>query len=102
MTHYEVLSIAPSASADELHVRFKELALKHHPDKGGDRTTFTAVTEAYAVLKDTKRRAAYDAELKLLRMPCSKCAGEGRVYVTGKNFTKTAKTCPKCEGVGYL
>jgi DnaJ-class molecular chaperone len=109
-THYEVLGVAPSATATELHERFKELALAHHPDKfkagsakQADATvTFAAITEAYAVLKDEKRRAEYDAKLKLTRKFCARCSGEGQIYIT-KGFTRrVAKTCSACNGRGYV
>ena len=36
------------------------MAVKHHPDKGGDEETFKAVTRAYEVLSDKEKRAIYD------------------------------------------
>ena len=37
------------------------LALKHHPDKGGDPEVFKTYAEAYAVLSDAEKRRVYDA-----------------------------------------
>ncbi len=59
--YYEVLGVAKSASADEIKRAYRKLAMQHHPDRhGGDDTQFKEISEAYEVLKDEKKRAAYD------------------------------------------
>ena len=59
--YYEVLGVSKGASADEIKSAFKKAALKHHPDReGGDEAKFKEASEAYEVLSDEKRRAAYD------------------------------------------
>ena len=39
---------------------YRKLALKNHPDKGGDLKKFQSITEAYEILKDPKKRKNYD------------------------------------------
>ncbi len=59
--YYEVLGVSRSASADEIKKAFKKAALKHHPDRsGGDEAKFKEVNEAYEVLSDSQKKAAYD------------------------------------------
>lgn len=59
--YYEVLGVSKSASADEIKRAYRKLAHKYHPDKGeGDDAKFKEAGEAYEVLKDQKKRAAYD------------------------------------------
>jgi molecular chaperone DnaJ len=59
--YYEALGISKSASADEIKRAYRKLALQHHPDRhGGDDSQFKEISEAYEVLKDEKKRAAYD------------------------------------------
>lgn len=58
--YYEVLGITKSASADEIKKAFRSLAVKYHPDRGGDETKFKEVNEAYEVLKDPSKRQRYD------------------------------------------
>src|SRR5882724_8891403 len=61
---YEILGVSRSADADELKRSYRKLAMQYHPDRNaGDKTaeqTFKNVNEAYDVLKDVQKRAAYD------------------------------------------
>jgi molecular chaperone DnaJ len=59
--YYEILGVSKSATADEIKRAYRKLALEHHPDRhGGEDTKFKELGEAYEVLKDEKKRAAYD------------------------------------------
>lgn len=60
MNFYEVLGVKKDATHDEIKKAYKRLAMKHHPDRGGDTEKFAKITEAYEVLKDPKKRAQYD------------------------------------------
>lgn len=62
--YYEVLSVARSAQDDELKKSFRRLAMKCHPDRCPDdpaaQEKFKEAKEAYEVLSDGNKRAAYD------------------------------------------
>jgi molecular chaperone DnaJ len=61
--YYEILGVSRSASPDELKSAFRKLARQYHPDvnKSDDaEERFKEINEAYAVLSDTDKRAAYD------------------------------------------
>jgi molecular chaperone DnaJ len=62
--YYEVLGVSQSASEKEVKKAYKKLAMKYHPDRtAGDKSkeeTFKEVKEAYEVLNDDQKRAAYD------------------------------------------
>jgi len=62
--YYEILGVAKTASADEIKKAYRRLAMKHHPDRNpGDKsaeTNFKDAKEAYEVLTDAQKRAAYD------------------------------------------
>jgi molecular chaperone DnaJ len=58
--YYEVLGVGKTASPDEIKKAFRRLAVKHHPDRGGNEEEFKEVNEAYEVLKDTDKRKRYD------------------------------------------
>src|SRR5210317_1759 len=62
--YYEVLGVSKSASADEIKKAYRRLAMKHHPDRNKGETEseskFKEAKEAYEVLRDSDKRAAYD------------------------------------------
>lgn len=57
---YELLELERAASAADIKKAYKKLAVKHHPDKGGDPETFKEITRAYEVLSDSEKRKIYD------------------------------------------
>ncbi len=61
---YEILGVDKKSSADDLKKSYRKLAMQYHPDKNpGDKkaeATFKEISEAYDVLKDEQKRAAYD------------------------------------------
>jgi molecular chaperone DnaJ len=62
--YYATLSVARDASAEDLKRAYRKLAMQHHPDRNpGDKKAearFKEINEAYDVLKDEQKRAAYD------------------------------------------
>ena len=58
---YQVLEVDQKASQDDIKQSFRKLAMKHHPDRGGDQNKFKEINSAYETLNDPKRRAEYDA-----------------------------------------
>ncbi|MEA2903605.1 MAG: molecular chaperone DnaJ [Alphaproteobacteria bacterium] len=62
--YYEVLEVERSANDGELKSAFRKLAMKWHPDRNpGDKNCehqFKEINEAYEILKDADKRAAYD------------------------------------------
>jgi len=47
MDNYSILGLKPNASKDDIKKSYRKLAMKHHPDKGGDEETFKQINDAY-------------------------------------------------------
>lgn len=67
-SYYELLEVSRSATAADIHKAYKKKALQHHPDKNPGQVAeatelFKAIGEAYLVLRDPAKRAAYDYDL---------------------------------------
>src|SRR5690242_5340569 len=61
---YELLGVARDAGGEEIKKAYRKMAMQYHPDRNpGDKQaeqTFKEINEAYDVLKDEQKRAAYD------------------------------------------
>ena len=66
-THYQTFEITPTATADEIKRRYRELARTYHPDVNtgdpGAARKFAAIADAYRILGDADARSVYDAQL---------------------------------------
>ncbi len=63
--YYEVLGVGRNASADEIKSAYRKAAMKWHPDRNPENKSeaehkFREASEAYGVLSDMDKRAAYD------------------------------------------
>lgn len=64
--YYEILGISKNATLEQIRKAYRENALKYHPDRVPEKEKksaeekFKEVSEAYAVLSDSKKRALYD------------------------------------------
>jgi len=59
-TFYKRLGVEKTATYDEIRKAFRKLALKKHPDRGGDKEEFQELQSAYEVLSDKEKRDIYD------------------------------------------
>jgi len=59
-SYYDVLGISKTANEKEIQRAYRKLALKHHPDKGGNEEKFKELSSAYECLSDTDKRQIYD------------------------------------------
>merc|ERR1712216_6846 len=57
---YDLLGVSKGASAAEIKKAYRKMAVKHHPDKGGDEQKFKEISAAYEVLSDDEKRQLYD------------------------------------------
>ncbi len=65
--YYELLHVSREAPEEIIRASYRTLMqrLRHHPDLGGDATTAAMINEAYSVLTNPERRAAYDLQLAI-------------------------------------
>ena len=63
---YEILQVDPQADATLILYAFRYLATKYHPENTltGSKEMYDRVVEAFRILSDDQRRAAYDHERK--------------------------------------
>ena len=62
--YYQIMGVARDASADDIKRAYRRLARKYHPDVSKEKDAearFKEIGEAYEVLRDPEKRAAYDA-----------------------------------------
>lgn len=60
MDYYSTLGVGRNASPDEIKSAYRKLAMKHHPDRGGDEKKFKEISEAYDVLSDPQKKQMFD------------------------------------------
>eukprot|EP00438_Fugacium_kawagutii_P000506 Skav217667 [mRNA] locus=scaffold2919:179368:180147:+ [translate_table: standard] len=80
---YRLLDVDKSSTSSEITQAYRRLAVKHHPDKGGDPEKFKEINAAYEVLKDSDKREKYDK------------VGEGR------SAHPVTRRCPKTARSSY-
>lgn len=68
MNHYEILEVSPNASQEVIKAAYKSLMQRYHPDRNPGNAEIAGhasqVAQAYDVLSDSNRRAAYNIELE--------------------------------------
>jgi len=58
--HYQILGLQPNATPDQIKKAYRSMAMKHHPDRGGDQAKFKDISVAYDTLSDPQKKAEYD------------------------------------------
>lgn len=85
--YYEILGVNKGASSDEIKKSFRKLAMQYHPDRNpgdsGAEAKFKEINEAYEILKDDQKRAAYD---RFGHQAFSGGSGGGNPFGGGFNF----------------
>jgi curved DNA-binding protein len=60
MDYYSSLGLKRGASGDDIKKAYRSMAMKHHPDRGGDEKKFKEISAAYDVLSDPQKKQMYD------------------------------------------
>ncbi len=98
-TYYEVLQIAPDASAEVIQGAYRALLknAKGHPDLGGSEEAAKAINEAYSVLSHPDQRQAYDRELARQRPAPGRPRDLLRTQLVPVVQTQYVLICPNCR-----
>ena len=102
--YYELLGVERTADDATIKSAYRKLAMKYHPDRnGGSRDAeaqFKAVSEAYDVLKDPQKRAAYDRFGRAAFQGSGAGAGGGGFHGGGPGFEGFADIFESIFGMG--
>lgn len=60
--YFSILGVSPTSTSEEIKKAYRSLAMKHHPDRGGDQAQFQEIQEAYDVLSTPERRQQWEHE----------------------------------------
>lgn len=60
MDYYNILGLNKNANQDEIKSAYRKMAMKHHPDRGGDEKKFKEIEEAYRTLSDPQKKQVFD------------------------------------------
>jgi curved DNA-binding protein len=60
MDYYETLGLKRGASEADIKKAYRSMAMKHHPDRGGDEKKFKEISAAYEILSDPQKKQMYD------------------------------------------
>lgn len=63
MDYYSTLGLKRGASQEEIKKAYRSMAMKHHPDRGGDEKKFKEISQAYEVLSDPQKKSMVDSGL---------------------------------------
>lgn len=102
LDYYALLLVSRTASASAIRASYRSLMQRQHPDHGGDAAAAALLNKAYAVLSDARRRAEYDALLRVskisadVRDPLRACAFCNTVHGLGKLIAADA-SCRACD-----
>lgn len=62
MDPYKILGVNQNSTPEEIKSAYRKLAAKHHPDRGGDTSTFQDIQRAYDILVDPAKKAEWEAQ----------------------------------------
>ena len=62
--YYDILGVDEDSTSADITKAYKNLAKKHHPDRGGDQAKFQEINEAHDTLKNSQKRHDYDTMRK--------------------------------------
>jgi len=108
MNYYDILGVSLQATPQEIKAAYRKLAMEHHPDRGGDESTFQKINQAYDTLSDNHKRNMYNEQVngrmgesihqrnfEDIHDMFNKMFGAGRSYDFGRGRSGHGKTRAK-------
>jgi hypothetical protein len=87
--YYGILGAGADAPRDEIERRYKRLASERHPDRGGSEEEMKDLNEAYGVLRDSERRAAYDSTRRPAHDPARRAGRPAPAHEDGEAYANS-------------
>ena len=94
--HYQILGIPAFSSMADIRREYRTLALKHHPDRGGDAEVMKDINNSYDFLM--KNKESYDATLRPKRPMVVRMGFTIVVNEFGYGFSRTSATSTATGG----
>ncbi|HLL74014.1 MAG TPA: DnaJ domain-containing protein [Pyrinomonadaceae bacterium] len=98
--YYEILGAGADAPRDEIERRYKRLASERHPDRGGSEEEMKDLNEAYGVLRDAERRAAYDSSRRPSQPAPAHEEGEAYANSYARPYAPSSGPAAQADAVG--
>ena len=98
--YYEILGAGADAPRDEIERRYKRLASERHPDRGGNEEEMKDLNEAYGVLRDETRRAAYDSTRRTAQPAPAHEEGEAYANFYASPYAPSSGPAAQADAVG--
>ncbi len=115
--YYELLGVPLGTSIDNIKKHFRQLAIKHHPDKGGDPKRFQELTQAYNILLG-KQKLSKNEIRNQQENKTTITSQDGKIYteedwkrqeeeffreIRKKKVAQSGnRSCHNCFGVGFV
>ena len=80
MDYYQILGVDKNADPKTIKKSYKRLAMKHHPDKGGEEEKFKEIQKAYEILSDPQKKQQYDNPNPFENFQSSNPFGQGSPF----------------------
>jgi tetratricopeptide (TPR) repeat protein len=97
--YYQMLGLTPTATAEEIKKRYRELARRYHPDVNPDPNAshqIKAINEAYHVLNDPDRRSVYDAH-RILDQASAARSGDSASAAPSPRSASSSASPPRAQ-----
>lgn len=102
MNPWKTLGVHKQMTQEEVKAVYIKLARKHHPDMGGNKDKFSAITGAYRLISNKEELKKFMLQMQGVGKECVMCAGKGATFKQRSLTSRVATACNNCEGSGII